>query len=73
MSMRDCILIFGALVGTPVALIIGLTFMWNVHSCTSTADLMGVPSSYSMATDCMVKIDGRWEPLNFQRSVRIKD
>ena len=35
-------------------------------------EVMAVESQYTVATGCMVKYDGRFEPLDWQKSVRIK-
>jgi hypothetical protein len=40
--------------------------------CREQAELMGLEYRYSFNTTCNVKVNGRWEPLNWQRSVRIK-
>lgn len=54
-------------------LLVGFANIMSERSCAATADLMGLEYHYSLTTPCMVKTDGRWEPLNWQRSVRIKE
>lgn len=73
--MRDGLIIFGVPLGA-IAAVTGLLFLlanWGSSvSCANTADVMGLEHRYGITTDCMVKVDGRWEPLDWQRSVRIK-
>lgn len=61
---------FGVAVAGPL---LGIAYALDSYTCSSKAKVMGVEYSYSLFTDCMIKTDGRWEPLKWQRSARIKD
>jgi hypothetical protein len=57
-------------IGIPIAAVVGLTAIlvalggWgNEVGCRNKAELMGVPYSYSISTDCMVNWHGQWLPL----------
>lgn len=55
------------------AIIVYLLSFGASATCSAIASKMGIEHSYSLMTDCMVKVDGRWEPLRQQRSVRNRD
>jgi hypothetical protein len=74
--VREDLTILGGVFAVVIILFTGIFLLANAingHSCAATADKMGLEHSYSATTPCMVKVDGRWEPLSWQRSVRIKD
>jgi len=73
MSMRDLIVAMGAaIVGFGLllaAFAIPLSVI-NEYGCRSTAQAMGVPYSYSLTTDSMIKPEGKsWVPLNNYRAL----
>ena len=47
-----------------------LSVYWLSSSqCTAIADQMGLKSSYSLLTECMVEHKGKWLPLKAVRSL----
>ncbi len=74
--MREAIAFIGIMLATIGTIFVGIAALanWgNSVNCRDTAAIMGLEHHYSFTTPCMVKVDGRWEPLNYQRSVRIKE
>ena len=53
------------------ALIIFLANWACEVSCASKAEVMGVEYRYSLMTDCMIKMDGKFEPFDWHRTVRV--
>ena len=64
-SMIAAVVIF---IGT----LVGLALWLAAASCTSQANRMGVEHSWGPLQDCMIRTDDRWEPLDWQSSIRIK-
>ena len=64
-SMIAAVVIF---IGT----LVGLALWLAAASCTSQANRMGVEHSWGPLQDCMIRTDDRWEPLDWQHSIRIK-
>lgn len=56
-----------------VAITVYLLSLGASATCSAISSKMGVEHSYSLMTDCIVKVDGRWEPLRQHRSVRNTD
>lgn len=42
------------------------------HSCHKKAEMMNLECSYSFFTECMVKIDGQWQPFNDYNTINLK-
>lgn len=62
-------------IGILIAILVPMTLlaMWlSASSCSSQADKMGFAYSWGPLQDCMIRVDDRWEPMDWQRSVRIK-
>jgi hypothetical protein len=60
-----------------VLLIIGVfsILIWAIYGislvmCANTSEKMGYEYSYSMKTDCMIKVDGHWIPMDSLRVLK---
>lgn len=70
-SISELISMIAAFVGV-ICVLVGLCMWLAEASCTSQASKMGVEHSWGPLQDCMIMVDDRWEPLDWQSSVRIK-
>ena len=60
-------------VGVMLAILFPFVYFVAYTSCRQQAELLGLEYNFGFLTECYIKVDGRWEPLNWQRSVRIKE
>lgn len=73
--LKNFIEVFGIILGTICCMLFlgtGLVYIASVfekNSCTKTAEMMGLVSHYTMATRCMINVNGRWMPL---KSIKIE-
>jgi hypothetical protein len=73
---REGVTFLGWLLGAVTVLIVVILVIiyWaSSISCKQQANLIGAEYHYSLFTDCYIRVEGRWEPLHWQRSVRIKE
>jgi len=74
MDIRDFGFIGAALLGA-LLFVAGLFAVANLMSrlgCEATAAQMGVEHRYSVWTDCMVRVDERWIPLDAYKVVKVR-
>lgn len=51
-------------------LVLAIALPFSAASCHATADQMQLPSQFSIWTDCMVSVDGRWMPISSYKVMR---
>ena len=69
--MRDWTVVIVGVLGVA-GVLVALCMWLAAASCASQASRMGVEHSWGPLQDCMIRTDDRWEPLDWQSSIRIK-
>jgi hypothetical protein len=76
--VKDALQLLGVLLGLfllAALLTVGMTGVasyFSGRSCEATATAMGVPHRWSMFSECVVQVNGKWRPLNQRHQVEME-
>lgn len=54
-----------------ILFMVTIVYFANKMTCETRSKMMGIESDYGLFTNCMVKIDGKWQPFNEYNTVNL--